>query len=957
MAPLAPLSPVPRIASTCCLPFSCRPTRSIHRTRPISPALPVPLNALPGLTTRAMATSTPKPAPLYAFDLPRDLVSRLEPCDALTPRIKSSNTATPSLAGPGPNAASSTGAGRSCSTCPAAPTFPSPRDQRLHYQSDWHRFNSVLLARGHAQHRLEAGPFEAALDRLDMMDEQEEDGTDDEWDDRSGWDPVARLIRSLGLESSPGQSTEITEAALSASSDEDPDADGGLIDNEAAHLWFVPGANNAPAHDQASNPPAWEGTQVGVHRALFEDLTEQSNPMDYALFMVRNMHVGQILRHPPGSIAAKTDPRLAPSTPGAQFRGKRLQGGVQDVGKKAQFAILDGHGFIPGLRLTVQEEDQAGTQSDSSTSYSTASSSESASEAEADQATVDTVFVEPKSGPTLPADPPMRLWTVIMMGGGHFAATVLMLNPYVTVTRSKKRGERHERSLVVLAHRTFHRYTTRRKQGGGQAAQDASGKFAKSAGAQLRRAGEDALKREIRELLDLPGWRALLARSERIWFRAPMRAAKDVLWSWDSVSASQASPLDAARVEGRLANLPIPTRRPTIEECVRCFFELTRVRTAHYSPEQLAEMQKVREQTASEAEVRATRRKLAAQARGSKAAPASTVRKVKAELSAEEKARRSRWERFMEMVSKRKEGAAMGFLAKHEWDTLEPPADEKTDAGLGPKGKDGKKATAEPTVNSPLPSWWVEQQVKAATKPHTLIPVTLLQLAAENDLPNLVENLLVEHRADPTLPVRDTGEQPDSNKSGAPSEAPADSTPGEQPEASHQSHRTAYDLAASKAVKEVFLQMQSAQPTWWDWSGTGPGGARVRPLSAESKSDQATGQLRPEAAKGRRNAMRDKAKARAATSAALAAAAAAADGEEEGEEEPVSTPALTARQAAEAQPSSTRANRLGGPGPGAPRALRQQLEDTSISPAMRARIEREKRAKAAEERIRRLQGK
>lgn len=47
-------------------------------------------------------------------------------------------------------------------------------------------------------------------------------------------------------------------------------------------------------------------------------------------------------------------------------------------------------------------------------------------------------------------------WAVIMSGGGHFAAAIWNSNG------------------ICLCHKTFHRYTTRKKQGGSQAAADAS---------------------------------------------------------------------------------------------------------------------------------------------------------------------------------------------------------------------------------------------------------------------------------------------------------------------------------------------------------------------------------------------------------------------------------------------------------------------------------------------------
>lgn len=68
-------------------------------------------------------------------------------------------------------------------------------------------------------------------------------------------------------------------------------------------------------------------------------------------------------------------------------------------------------------------------------------------------------------------------WTMIMVGSGHFAGAVFQCS-----------------TGKALFHKTFHRYTTRRKQGGAQSSNDSSGRFAKSAGAGLRRYNEQALQ-------------------------------------------------------------------------------------------------------------------------------------------------------------------------------------------------------------------------------------------------------------------------------------------------------------------------------------------------------------------------------------------------------------------------------------------------------------------------------
>lgn len=74
-------------------------------------------------------------------------------------------------------------------------------------------------------------------------------------------------------------------------------------------------------------------------------------------------------------------------------------------------------------------------------------------------------------------------WAVILSSGGHFAAAIIEC-----ATKPKARG--FVDIMRVLAHKTYHRYVVRAKAGGRQSSKDATGKYAKSAGSQLRRHNE-----------------------------------------------------------------------------------------------------------------------------------------------------------------------------------------------------------------------------------------------------------------------------------------------------------------------------------------------------------------------------------------------------------------------------------------------------------------------------------
>ncbi|KAI9016929.1 hypothetical protein BC832DRAFT_588221 [Gaertneriomyces semiglobifer] len=139
-------------------------------------------------------------------------------------------------------------------------------------------------------------------------------------------------------------------------------------------------------------------------------------------------------------------------------------------------------------------------------------------------------------------------WTLLMLGAGHFAGTVIDC-----------------RTGKALVHKTFHRYTTRRKQGGAQSANDQSKGAANSAGAGLRRYNEQALHKEVRELLT--SWKDYIDKSDLIFVRAP-GASRKTLFFDDGIDQQ----------DERVRSFPFTTRRPTFGELQRCFAELSTLR-------------------------------------------------------------------------------------------------------------------------------------------------------------------------------------------------------------------------------------------------------------------------------------------------------------------------------------------------------------------------------------------
>lgn len=162
-----------------------------------------------------------------------------------------------------------------------------------------------------------------------------------------------------------------------------------------------------------------------------------------------------------------------------------------------------------------------------------------------------------------------------MIGGGHFAAMIVSLASKM----GKKSTGAEERQAIVVAHKTFHRYTTRRKQGGSQSANDSAKGAAHSAGASIRRYNEAALESEIRALL--AEWRDLIDKSQLIFTRATGSANRRILFGpYDGQVLRHNDP--------RNRTFPFNTRRATQAELMRAFVELTRVKVSRIDEAALA---------------------------------------------------------------------------------------------------------------------------------------------------------------------------------------------------------------------------------------------------------------------------------------------------------------------------------------------------------------------------------
>ena len=180
-------------------------------------------------------------------------------------------------------------------------------------------------------------------------------------------------------------------------------------------------------------------------------------------------------------------------------------------------------------------------------------------------------------------------------------------------------------------------------------------------------------------------------------------------------------------------------------------------------------------------------------------------------------------------------------------------------------------------VNATIPEWTGDRRA------------SLLQVAAQSGHEGVTQWMLEELRADPTMQTRGEG-----------------------------ARRTAYELAGTKDVRDVFRRCAGAHGDWWDWFGAG----RVPSALNREMEDE-----RDEKRKARRKGLKDKIRERERAVVVV----------EELPPAPAPEPLVKPAE-------NPFARRLGGTSGGADGTA-------GLSAEMRARVERERRARAAEARL------
>ncbi|KAI5296545.1 hypothetical protein KEM52_000486 [Ascosphaera acerosa] len=427
---------------------------------------------------------------------------------------------------------------------------------------------------------------------------------------------------------------------------------------------------------------------------------------------------------------------------------------------------------------------------------------------------------------------------IAMLGGGHFASMIVSTTPVLHIGQ----GGVEDRQPYVLAHKSFHRYTTRRKQGGSQSAMDNSNRPASTAGSSLRRYNETALQADVRNVLS--EWKEWIDSADLIFVRASGTNNKRVLFG----------PYDGQVLRSndvRIRSIPFTTRRPTRSELLRATTELTRVKISRVDEAALAAAAEQQKREAAEKEAARLQKSLQQK-------PRETVT-----LSAEAEEQALHTTQIQALMRRSKIPALLSYLSNN---AIAP--NFMFSASSAALGKPAAQASHHPG--------------------HTPTP---LHLAASMGSAPMVDALLLKAKLDPTI----------LNVEG----------------------KTAFEVSADRAARDAFrIARHEMGEDAWDWSA-----ARVpKPLS------------------------------RAEVQARQTAVQEAAD---EAEKQRRKTELERLRKEEDLRKTSAREKAFGKGKtlhpPEKTWSQRREEETRGMTPEMRMKLERERRARAAEERIRKMQ--
>jgi hypothetical protein len=268
--------------------------------------------------------------------------------------------------------------------------------------------------------------------------------------------------------------------------------------------------------------------------------------------------------------------------------------------------------------------------------------------------------------------------------------------------------------------------------------------------------------------------------------------------------------------------------------------------------------------------------------------PEKPVKEKPVALSKEEEAIRDRWRRVIDMVVKGRIDPLKSFWERNS-DTF--------------------------TANTIIPEWAQDQETRGLC--------TLLQVASVAGQEAVTRWLLEDQRADPTIPI------PSGASAISSLPTAASDSDSEAPRLAGQA-RKAYHIAANRSTRNVFRRAAYMYPDWYHWREDA---CVPSVLSPEMEAE------RDKKKSARRANLRDKLRER-----------------EKAREEQARAEELVAKEAEARQKEAAAKAKLNAPSTGSQRLGGAGGSSgingmAGLTPEMRAKIERERRARAAEARL------
>lgn len=165
---------------------------------------------------------------------------------------------------------------------------------------------------------------------------------------------------------------------------------------------------------------------------------------------------------------------------------------------------------------------------------------------------------------------------IFMIGGGHFAAAIISHTPKLIkkVIYQKESESILPQTVHLIAQKSVHRYTTRRKQGGSQSAMDNAKGKANSAGSSLRRYNEQMLAKDVKDTVQ--SWSEYLPKCKSIFIKANTAANfKLIVSGEDHCQKNSNKEFVLYKNDPRIKRIPVNSKKITITELKYVWVDLS----------------------------------------------------------------------------------------------------------------------------------------------------------------------------------------------------------------------------------------------------------------------------------------------------------------------------------------------------------------------------------------------